>query len=42
MLRRFIIAFIVTVAAILGYQAYTGQFSSPPQKKVSLTTTVAV
>ena len=36
MLRRFIIAFIITVAAVLGYQAYQGQFSSTPMKKVSL------
>ncbi len=38
MLRRFIIAFVITVAAILGYQAYQGQFSNVPLKKVSVGT----
>lgn len=38
MLRRFIIAFIVTVAAILAYSAYQAKYSSEPVKKVSLDT----
>ena len=36
MIRHFIIAFIVTVAAILGYSAYQGKFSSAPLKKAEL------
>jgi hypothetical protein len=35
MLRRFIIAFVITVAAVLGYQAYQGQFTTTPMKKAS-------
>jgi hypothetical protein len=33
MVRRFVIAFIVTVAALLAYRAYQDQRPAPPMKK---------
>jgi phosphoglycerol transferase MdoB-like AlkP superfamily enzyme len=34
MIRHFVIAFVVTVAALLAYWTYQGRFSAVPMKKV--------